>query len=95
MEAIEKLSVERDAIAALGVEALYLFGSTAADRASEDSDLDLFIDYDPASKFSLLDLVAVKQHLEHRLGAVIDVTTRDALHPLIRPEIERTAVKVF
>ncbi len=54
-EAIEKLTAQADAIRALGATSLYLFGSVARDEASASSDLDLFIDYDPTKKFSLVD----------------------------------------
>ncbi len=64
-------------------------------EAARDSDLDLFVDYDPAKKFSLVDLVDIKLLLEQELGIEVDVTTRDSLHPMLRNEIERTAVRVF
>lgn len=51
-EAIEKLRNQADAIRALGATSLYLFGSVARDEAGPASDVDLFIDYDPARKFS-------------------------------------------
>lgn len=74
---------------------LYLFGSAARDKARPDSDLDLFIDYDPARRFSLLDLVGIKQLLEEQMSAEIDITTRDSLHPMLKDDIERSAVRVF
>jgi uncharacterized protein len=33
--------------------------------------------------------------LETELGAQVDVTTRDSLHPMLRADIERSAVRVF
>ncbi|RWO14865.1 MAG: DNA polymerase III subunit beta, partial [Mesorhizobium sp.] len=73
----------------------YLFGSAARDDAQPDSDLDLFIDYDPARRFSLIDLVGIKQFLEEKMSTEIDITTRDSLHPMLKAEIERSAVRVF
>jgi uncharacterized protein len=72
-----------------------LFGSVARDEAETRSDLDLFIDYDPEGKFSLLELVGIKLLLEQRLGVRVDVTTRDSLHPLLRADIEQQAIRVF
>ncbi|RUT87708.1 DNA polymerase III subunit beta, partial [Mesorhizobium sp. USDA-HM6] len=60
-----------------------------------DSDLDLFIDYDPARRFSLIDLVGIKQFLEEKMSTEIDITTRDSLHPMLKADIERSAVRVF
>jgi predicted nucleotidyltransferase len=55
----------------------------------------LFIDYDLNSRFNALDLVGIKQYLEDELKLPVDLTTRDGLHPMLRAEIERTAVRVF
>ena len=55
--AIAALKQEAGAVKALGATALYLFGSTARDQAMPSSDLDLFLDYDRSSRFSLIELV--------------------------------------
>ena len=95
IEAVHELSECADAVKARGATALYLFGSTVRDEAGPDSDLDLFIEYDHDSKFNLLDLVDIKLLLEDELGMRIDATTRDGLHPMLRQEIEPSAVRVF
>ena len=94
-EAIETLKRQTDAIRALGATSLYLFGSVARDEAGPNSDLDLFIDYDPEKKFSLLDLVGIKLFLEDELSADVDVTTRDSLHPRLKDGIELSTLQVF
>ena len=72
-----------------------MFGSTVRNDVKAASDLDLFIDYDPASRFNAFDLVGIKQYLEDQLQMPVDLTTRDGLHPMLRTEIEQTAVRVF
>lgn len=94
-EAITKLKDYADAVRARGAISLYLFGSTIRDEAMADSDQDFFVDYDPAKKFSIVDLVDIKIFLEGKLGMKVDVTTRDSLHPLLRHDIEQSAVRVF
>jgi hypothetical protein len=94
-EAMTRLKGCADAIRARGATSLYLFGSAVRDEAKPDSDLDLFIDYDPKKKFSLVDLVGIKLLLEDELGIEVDVTTRDSLHPMLRNDIEQSAVRVF
>jgi predicted nucleotidyltransferase len=95
LEAISRLKQHADAIKALGATSLYLFGSTVRDEAHSDSDLDLFIDYDPAKKFSLVDLVGIKLLLEDEFEMQVDVTTRDSLHPMLKDDIEKSAIRVF
>jgi predicted nucleotidyltransferase len=81
-------------IRALGATSLYLFGSAAREEARDDSDIDLFIDYDP-DRFSFVELIRLRERLSHILGRPADLTTREGLHPLLRPEIEAEAIKVF
>lgn len=94
-EALRRLKEQADAVKALGATSLYMFGSTAREEAGAKSDLDLFVDYDPNGKFNALDLVDIKLLLETKLGMEVDVTTRDSLHPMLRDDIERSAVRVF
>lgn len=94
-EIIARLRQNADAIRGMGAVSLYLFGSAAKNQARSDSDLDLFIDYDPARRFSLIDLVGIKQFLEEQMATEIDITTRDSLHPLLKDDIERSATRVF
>jgi uncharacterized protein len=92
-QAIRLLRQHQAEIAAHGVRALYLFGSTRRDEARPDSDVDLFIDY--AEGFSLLDLVALQEEIDRVLGARSGLTTRGGLHPRLRDEIVREAEQVF
>ena len=77
----------------MGATALFLYGSTARDEAPATSDL--FIDYEPGSRFSPLDLVGMKQFLEEELAMHVDITTRNSLHPMLRDGIERSVVRIF
>jgi predicted nucleotidyltransferase len=94
-DAISALQAHADAIRACGATRVYLFGSTGRDEARTGSDLDIFVDYDSSKRFSLLDLAAIKVLLEEEIGVEVDVTTRDSLHPMLRDDIERSAVRVF
>lgn len=95
VEAIARLKRHAEPVRALGATSLYLFGSVARGDAQPGSDLDLFIDYDRDSRFNAFDLVGIKQYLERALGVDVDVTTRDGLHPMLRSDIEKSAVRVF
>ena len=81
-------------IRTFGATSLYLFGSTARGEAGETSDVDLFVDYDP-EKFSFVELIRLRERLSQLLGRSADLTTREGLHPLLRPAIEAEAIKVF
>ena len=79
----------------MGATSLFVFGSTVRDEVQSPRDLDIFIDYDPNSRFNAFDLVGIKQYLEDELKIAVDATARDGLLPMLKAEIERTAVQVF
>ena len=72
---------------ALGVQHLYLFGSTARDDARSDSDVDLFFDHE-IGRIGLYELMDVKERADSILGRSADVLTRGSLHPGLRKRIE-------
>lgn len=79
-----------------GATALYLFGSRARGTERPDSDLDLFIDYDAEARIpNLFGLMKIEQELSETLGIAVHITTRQALHPLMREKIERDALRVM
>jgi uncharacterized protein len=93
-EAIARLREHQAELKELGVRRLYLFGSTARGEAGDDSDVDLFFDYD-RGKFGAFDLMEVMERASGILGCKTDITTRDSLHKLLRQQIEATAQRVF
>lgn len=93
-EAIGRLLANQSELRRLGVERLYLFGSTARDEAGDSSDVDLFFDYQKG-KFGLFELIDVKEYAATILGRKADVMTRDSLHKALRQKIEASAVRVF
>ena len=93
-EAIARLKEHEVELKRLGVRHLYLFGSTARGDAREDSDVDLFFDYEQG-KFGLYELMDVKDAAARILGRKTDVMTRDSIHRVLRARIEASAVPVF
>src|ERR1700682_5334121 len=93
-EAISRLQQHEADLKRLGVERLYLFGSTARGEATDESDVDLFFDYEKG-KLGLFELMDVKECTASILGHKADITTRNSLHPRLRKWIEESAVLVF
>lgn len=94
-EAVAALKDNEAAVRGLGARALFLYGSTARDQGGADSDLDIFIEYDKSSRFSLMELVGIKLLLEDKIGANVDIATREGLHPRLRKKIEAEAIRIF
>ena len=93
-EAIARLKAHEAELKQLGVEHLYLFGSTARGDARADSDVDLFFDYQKGS-LGLFQLMEVQEVAARILGRSADVMTRDSLHKTLRKRIEAAALQVF
>ena len=94
-EVIARLRRNEQEMRSLLATALYLFGSAARDQLSPDSDVDVFIDYDPEGPFSFVELVRGGEYLQEILGRKVDFATRDGLHPLLKDEIEGSSIRVF
>ncbi|MFZ0887992.1 MAG: nucleotidyltransferase domain-containing protein [Candidatus Binataceae bacterium] len=92
--AIAKLKEHEAELKQLGVEHLYLFGSTARGEAREDSDVDLFFDH-PVGSLGLFELMDVKDAAARILGHKADIMTRRSLHRVLRERIEASALQVF
>jgi uncharacterized protein len=48
-----------------------------------------------APKFGFDEFMDIYLLLQERLGSDVDYGTREGLHPVLRPDIEREAVRVF
>ncbi|HXG78168.1 MAG TPA: nucleotidyltransferase domain-containing protein, partial [Methyloceanibacter sp.] len=63
--------------------------------ARPDSDVDIFVDYDQSSDFSIVELAGIKRLLEEALGLDVHITTRGGLNPRFRKTVEGEAIKVL
>jgi predicted nucleotidyltransferase len=93
-QAIARLKEHEAELRQLGIEHLYLFGSTARGEAREDSDVDLFFDH-PVGSIGLYELMDVKETASRILGRKADIMTRRSLHRVLRDRIEASALQVF
>jgi predicted nucleotidyltransferase len=74
-DAIAKLRAHEAELRRLGVEHLYLFGSTARDQARNNSDVDLFFDH-RRGELGFFQLMDVKELARKILGRQTDIMTR-------------------
>jgi predicted nucleotidyltransferase len=75
-----------------GVESLRLFGSVARGDASPGSDVDLLVSFRKTPTFS--GYMKLRIFLEDLLGAKVDLVTESGLRDLVRPSVERDAIRV-
>lgn len=94
-EALSRLKPFEPRLRARGINALYLFGSTARDEAADTSDLDLLFEYDRSTSFSLFDQAGAMLELSEELGTKVDLVSRVGLRPRLKSRIEGEMVQVF
>lgn len=91
--AVEILSRSKPELQArFGVTRLALFGSTARNAATENSDVDVLVAFDgPATSKCYF---GVQFYLEDMFGCSVDLVTEKALRPELQPYIEQDLVNV-
>lgn len=76
-----------------GVRTLEIFGSVARGESMAKSDVDILIDFD--SKRGFFVFIELKDYLESILHCQVDLVTKNALHPALKPQILLEAKHVF
>lgn len=92
-EALQFLKAHKqEMMECFGVKHLALFGSTVRDEASDDSDLDVLVEFEGGETYrNYFDLLFF---LEDHLHCEIDLVCRDAVRPQLKPYIEKEALYV-
>ena len=70
----------------LGVRRIGLFGSFVRDQQTEDSDVDLLVEFEPGQK-SFDRFMNLSFFLEDTIGRRVELVTVEALSPYIGPRI--------
>lgn len=75
-----------------GVKSLAVFGSVARGEATENSDLDVLVEF--SRPVGLFEVIRLKKFLEDLTENQVDLVTQDALHPAMRESILSEAIYV-
>lgn len=76
-----------------GVKRAALFGSIVRGEMTDESDVDLLVEFE--NRASLLDLSGLKIELEDALNRRVDVLTYRSLHPLLKDRILAEQVRIL
>lgn len=92
---LARLRAEAPRLRARGIRRLSLFASMARAEAGSKSDVDLLIEVDPASHFSLFDLVDLQDDLYTLLERRTHFAFASKLRPWLRQEVLAEAIAIF
>jgi len=73
---------------AYGVRRLGVFGSFARDEQTDESDVDLLVEFEPGKK-SFDNFMSLALFLEETIGRKVELLTPESLSPYIGPHILR------
>ncbi len=76
-----------------GVTRSSIFGSYVRGEDTEDSDIDILIEF-PRGK-SFFDVVELQLQLEQALGKKVDILTYNSIHPLLKDIILNEQVRIL
>lgn len=94
-EIIAAIRSNAEAIRTEGVTKLALFGSRARGDNRPDSDVDVLIEVEPDTSFSLLNLIGVEQIIRDATGLQTQATMRRSVPPRFAERISDDLVEVL
>lgn len=78
-----------------GVKRAALFGSLARGEASSGSDVDIFVELDPAASLGVWEYAGICERIGELVPGKVDVSNRATLKTYIRTSAERDAIFAF
>lgn len=76
-----------------GVLKASLFGSIVRNELTEDSDIDILVEFQEDK--TLLDLVGLQNALTEKFERKVDVITYNSIHPLLKDQILNEQIKIL
>ena len=92
---IEMMAKVQKYLSSIPVSRAWVFGSFARGEETQESDLDLLVDYTPASKLSLLDVIRFKINLKDIIGREVDFIENGYLKPFAVESAERDKYLIY
>lgn len=83
-----KPQLERD----FNITQIGIFGSYVRNEQTQDSDVDILIEYDRTKRMSLLKLARLENFLSNLLNKKVDIVTKKALKPIINEYVQKEIV---
>ena len=89
---IATLRLQDDLMHHYSIKSISLFGSVARNEATDESDVDLLVEFSQDAKVSLFQFSRLRRELSKILQCNVDIVTPDALHKELKADILKEAV---
>lgn len=93
------LEIPREALRTVcerfSVRELAIFGSAARADFSQESDVDVLVEFQPGARIGIIEFGKLQEQLADLLGRRVDLVSKLGLNPLIREEILRAREIVY
>ncbi|WP_017292378.1 nucleotidyltransferase family protein [Geminocystis herdmanii] len=89
---LEVIKIQKNLFEKYQIKTFALFGSTARNQATENSDLDFLVDFDKSPTLSMY--MNLKFYLEELFNKPVDLVTIKSIKPIIKESILAEAVYV-
>ncbi|PWR73158.1 nucleotidyltransferase family protein [Methanospirillum stamsii] len=81
------------------ITTIWIFGSAVRDDFSDESDIDMVVEFEPDAPITLLTLASLQSELEKSFGRKVDLITRkaidDFMNPILKQEVLSSMVKMY
>lgn len=94
-EALSILRRHEGDLRARGVRRAALFGSQARGDSRPGSDIDVMIEIEPDARLTVFDYADLKEYIAGLFEGRVDVVSREALKPHLRPAAAADAIYAF
>ncbi len=89
---LRALAESSDELRRRSVRRVAVFGSVVRGEATESSDIDILVEFEPDAPVGLFEFVRLRRYLSELLGREVDLATPASLHPALKDEILREAI---
>ena len=93
-EVIAQLRRHRPELEALGIDHIFIFGSTARGDHTPTSDVDLLAEFNPTARVGFA-IVGIQRRLAEIVGGPVDLLRAPVSKPRLKRAIESEAVLAF
>lgn len=77
------------------VKRAWVFGSVSRGEATNDSDIDIMIEFNARKKYSMFDLIDIAHTLEKKIKRKVDLSEKGTLYDFAKKDAEKDLIQIY